>query len=154
MINMLLRGTVNSRLAYVFISRNLLHGNRNSRIVRDLMNGFNLGVVHISTGGHFVSGLTNIDSPRRGHGVVNGRFICIFSSRTAGLRNVSFLTRKALCASIVRDKARATRAVGSRRGMNKLPRSVRFGLVRPLGALFGSRIHRLKARLNVPSDVI
>lgn len=95
-ITTLLVGTVNRRLIYIRIGRNLLHGNRPRRIVRMFHGRVGTGLICISTASHFLSGLTKIRSPRRGEGVVNKRFVRIFTRRTEGLSNVRFLTRNAV----------------------------------------------------------
>lgn len=153
-ITTLLLGTVNSGLIYMRIGRNLVHGKRSRSIIRMFDGRLGTGLVCLSIASHFLSGLTNIRSPRRGHGVVNDRFVHMFRRRTHGLSNVSFLNRNAVCPSVIRDKAGATGVIGSRRGMNKLPRSLGFRLMRPLHRLFGSRIHTYNLRLKLPCRVI
>lgn len=153
-ITTLLLGTVKSGLIYMRMGRNLVHGNRSRGIIRIFGGRLGTGLVCGSIASHFLSGLTNITSPRRGHGVVNNRFVHIFRRRTHGLSNVSFLTRNAVCPSVIRDNAGATGVIGSRRGMNNLPRSLGFRLIRPLHRLFGSRIHTYNLRLNLPCRVI
>lgn len=86
MTTILLGGTVNGGLAYVFMSRNVLEGGRFHSMVRSC--GYlNLGIVNISTSRGFFTSLTNIASPRRGHGVVNHSFMRIFGTRTGGRAN-------------------------------------------------------------------
>lgn len=136
------------------IGRKLVHGNRSRTIIRVFNGRLGTGLVCISTASHFLSGLRGITSPRRGHGVVNKRFVHIFRRRTHGLSNVSFLKRNAVCPSVMRDNAGATGVIGSRRGMNNLPRSLRFRLIRPLHRLFGSRMHTYNMRLKLPCRVI
>lgn len=150
----LIRGTVKSGLAYMFMSRKFLQRNRTRRIMSAFAGGFGVGLVRGSTSRRFLSLLGNIARPRGGHGAVNTRFVRAFRRRTGGLRSIGFLIRNALCPSIIRDNASATTAVGSRRGMNNLPGSVGFRLVRPLHRLFGSRIHRLKHRLKLPRSIV
>ncbi len=155
-ITTLLVGTVNGRLIYIRMGRNLVHGSRSRGIVGLFGSRVSTGLVCISTASEFLSLLTNITSPREGHGVVNTRFVGIFTSRTEGLGSVSFLTRNAVCPSVLRDMGRTRNGgtIGSRRGINNLPRSLGFRLMRPLGLLFGSRIHIINGTLNLPSGVI
>lgn len=87
MTTILLGETVNGGLAYVFISRNVLHGGRFGGIVRSCRY-LNLGIVNISTDRGFFSRLRNIARPRHGHGVVNGKFVSMFSRRTRGLGSI------------------------------------------------------------------
>lgn len=154
MMTTLLLGTVNGGLIYMRIGRKLVHGNRSRTMVRIFGGRLGTGLVCISTASQFLDGLRGMTSPRRGHGVVNNRFVHIFRRRTHGLGKVSFLKRNAVCPSVMRDNAGATGVIGSRRGMNNLPRSLRFRLMRPLHRLFGSRIHTYKIRLNLPCSVI
>ncbi len=76
----LLGGTVNDGLAYVFMGRNLLHGNRCRDIVHSCRY-LKLGIIKISTHREFFSTLRKVDSPRRGQGVVKTGFVRIFRSR-------------------------------------------------------------------------
>lgn len=84
MTTILLGETVNGGLAYVFMSRNVLHGGRFGGIVGSCRY-LNLGIVNISTDRRFFTRLTNMARPRNGHGVVNGNFVSIFSMRTRGV---------------------------------------------------------------------
>lgn len=84
---MLLGGTVNGGLAYVFMSRNVLHGGRFGGMLRSCRY-LKLGMVKISTDRGFFDRLTNIRRPRGGHGVVNGNFVSMFSRRTRGVGSI------------------------------------------------------------------
>lgn len=87
MTTMLLGGTVKGGLAYVFMSRKVLHGGRFGGMLRSCRY-LNLGIVNMSTDRGFFSRLTNMARPRHGHGVVNGKFVSMFSRRTRGVRSI------------------------------------------------------------------
>lgn len=162
-LTFLLRRTVNSRLAYVFVSRNFVHGNRPRHLIGLFRRRFRVPMRRVGTQRQFLGIIGNVASPRRGHGHVNRRFVHIFRRRSDHLNPFSCLTRNALCPSIVRStsagmspgaKRQITIGVGDRRGINKLPGSLRFGLMRPLQGLFGSRIHGINHGVNLPRRVI
>lgn len=74
----LLSHTINGRLAYIFISRKLVHGGRNSFIRGAFASLFSVGFIHMGYRSRFVGTLGKMSSPRRGEGVVNARFCGIF----------------------------------------------------------------------------